>query len=91
MTCIGRIGRAGLFGGAQRYVSHAQLAGPAFSDVAAIVVDELDRSAATLRGTFEQGAVRDRNEIGRQRSGGQSDEKLGTDPRRLTCGDGQPG
>lgn len=88
---VARIRPAGLFFGGERDVPHAQRPGRTRGERSAIVVDQFDRGAAACGGAFEQAAVGDRNEIGRQRSGGQSDQQFGADARRFASGDGEPG
>ena len=75
----------------QRYMMDAQFAGTPCPDRHGVVVDKLNRQAAAVSGALQQMTIGDRNEIGRQRSGGQSDQQLWADPRRLTRSDGKPG
>ncbi|GFZ92908.1 hypothetical protein GCM10011408_10680 [Dyella caseinilytica] len=75
----------------KRDMAHAQAAGRAHVDIAAVVINEADGHAAACRRALEQIFIGYRNEIGRQRGGGQSDEKLGTDTRWLACCQSEPG
>jgi hypothetical protein len=71
-------------------MANAQGPGWACIGLAAIVVDQVELHAATRSGALKQITISDRNEIGRQRSGGQSDKQLRTDSRRLPCSQGEP-
>jgi hypothetical protein len=91
MPGVVRIGTSRNFLDGQRDMTNAH--GPwctCIGSLASIVVDQVELHAATRGGALKQITIGDRNEIGRQRCGGQSDKQLGTDSRRLACSQGEP-
>ena len=90
MLMVARIGLAGYLVRRQRHVAHAQRAGGAGFRRRAIVVDQFDGYAAAPCRAFEQVAVGDRDQAGRQRRRRQPHQQFGTHPGGLASGDGQP-
>ncbi len=81
----------GHFAHSQWYLPQPQRAGAARALRLTVIVKQLDGAAAACGGAFEQAAIGDCHQICGESGGGQPDQQLGADPRRLTGGDGEPG